>query len=58
MFDLYSLEIPSSKESLQGFVNYLDEILSILDIFEEHCLTFAPNEGINESLKKKALSQE
>ncbi|KAI7873571.1 uncharacterized protein EV154DRAFT_487137 [Mucor mucedo] len=58
MFDLYSIKATSSKESLQGFVVYFDEILSILNIFDEHCLTFTCDTSIPDSCKRKSLSQE
>ncbi|KAI7850129.1 hypothetical protein BDC45DRAFT_519070 [Circinella umbellata] len=58
MFHLYSLKAPSSIESLQGFVAYFDEILSILDIFDEHCLTFTTGDTIQHSFKRKSLSDE
>ncbi|KAI7891587.1 uncharacterized protein EV154DRAFT_481019 [Mucor mucedo] len=58
MFDLYSLKAPSSKELRQGFVAYFDEILSILNIFDEHCLTFTCDTSIPDSCKRKSLSQE
>ncbi|KAI7864540.1 uncharacterized protein EV154DRAFT_488886 [Mucor mucedo] len=58
MFDLYSIKAPSSKKSLQGFVAYFDELLSILNIFDEHCLTFTCDTSIPDSCKRKSLSQE
>lgn len=57
MFDLYSIKIPSSKESIQGFVGYFDELLAVLDVFDEYCLVSLNNDD-RVSCKRKSLPDE
>jgi hypothetical protein len=50
MFELYTIKAPSS--------NYFDEMLVILDILDEHCLTFTNEDSSHDGYKRKSLSDE
>ncbi|KAI9490495.1 hypothetical protein BDB00DRAFT_768739, partial [Zychaea mexicana] len=57
MFELYNIRIPSSREAIQGFVGYFDELLAVLDLFKEHCL-MSTCVNDQDSCKRKALPDE
>ncbi|KAI9265173.1 hypothetical protein BDA99DRAFT_436760, partial [Phascolomyces articulosus] len=55
MFEICTIEIPSSLQSLQGFIGYLDELFAILDCFDNWCLRKSTIPIQESSRKQKTL---
>ncbi|KAG2214070.1 hypothetical protein INT45_006476 [Circinella minor] len=55
MFEICTIDIPSSLQSLQGFLGYLDELLIILDCFDNWCVPESTMPIQKTSRKRKTL---